>query len=155
MATRVAAQVPEARPVQIAAIRWIIDSVVVNLRPLPTAACLASATLRSIGGHPAPMLTEADLDATTIRSIPKLQVPLLPRSACYLGGESGAPTLDSRTGRQAVAIQVGPVQLDNEMQAAIQIEYRMNGRWGAGYRCRVVRQDGSWQILTCARTWIS
>lgn len=146
---------PMQRQVQVGAITWIIDLVVLKLSQVPAVVCLSSAIPRQLDGHTAPMLPGVDLDSATISRIPTLRIPLRPGNACSIGTVRPRPTLETSTGRQAVAVQVGPAQMEGEARAAVEIEYRMHGLWASGYRCAATRRGVLWLIDACTRTWVS
>ena len=154
-AAPLAAQAPAPMQVQVIAITWIIESVVLKLSQVPAVVCLSSAIPRQLDGHTAPMLPGVDLDSATISSIPKSRVPFRPGSACSMGTVRPRPTLETSTGRQAVAVQVGPAQMEGEARAAVEIEYRMHGLWASGYRCVAIQRGALWLLDACTRTWVS
>lgn len=154
-ATPLAAQTPASVQVQIAAITWMVDSVVPKLRPTPAVVCFSSSTPRRLDGNQAPMLMGVDLDSATIDGVPRSPIPFRPGSACSIGTASPRSTLERTTGRQAVAITVGPAQMQGPAHGTAEIDFRVNGRHGGGYRCVAARRGAVWTIDRCTMQWIS
>ena len=154
-AAPLAAQLPASTRVQVAAITWVVDSVVLKLRPAPAAVCLSSSTPRRLNGHQAPMRPGVDLDPATINDIPRSPIPFRPGSACSSGTTSPRPVLETSTRRQAVAVTVGPAQLQGRARATVEVSFTVNGRWGGGYHCAAARTRDVWTITSCTMTWIS
>jgi hypothetical protein len=151
-ASAISAQQDSARNVQVATIRWYLDTKLLTQGGTSLVVCLSYGAERLAGGRSGPMESTTDLDSATIAQIHRATIALRPGSACEVPVQ---PTIERVTGHAAIAVTVGSPTFNSAGRAIIYVQSHTHGRSASGYECHAIRRDAGWVIETCSGTWIA
>jgi len=151
----IGAQAADTVGARIAVLTWFIDSLLPSHANAMAALCISVSDSLPIGVRPGGLSAGVDPGPQTFAALPASPIPVRPGSACAISRTSPMPTVETATGKPAIAVMVGPPRAANAERATLSLQMRVNGRYGLGYLCDVARGGGRWHVTACRRTWIS